>query len=62
MPSREPLPLPKLKMPNMSSIDEIKDLSIEDFKLGSGMSIILQSKQKMAIEIVSHLVAVSKIM
>ena len=31
--SREPLPLPKLKMPNMSSIDEIKDLSIEDFKL-----------------------------
>ena len=31
--SREPLPLPKLKMPNISSIDEIKDLSIEDFKL-----------------------------
>lgn len=31
--SREPLPLPKLKMPNVSSIDEIKDLSIEDFKL-----------------------------
>ena len=31
--SREPLPLPKLKMPNMSSIDEIKDLSIDDFKL-----------------------------
>ena len=31
--SRKPLPLPKLKMPNISSIDEIKDLSIEDFKL-----------------------------
>ena len=31
--SREPLPLPKLNMPNISSIDEIKDLSIEDFKL-----------------------------
>ena len=31
--SREPLPLPKLKMPNISSIDEIKDLSIDDFKL-----------------------------
>ena len=31
--SREPLPLPKLKMPNISSIDEIKDLSIEDFRL-----------------------------
>ena len=31
--SREPLPLPKLKMPKISSIDEIKDLSIEDFKL-----------------------------
>ena len=31
--SREPLPLPKLKMPNIRSIDEIKDLSIEDFKL-----------------------------
>ena len=31
--SRGPLPLPKLKMPNISSIDEIKDLSIEDFKL-----------------------------
>ena len=31
--SREPLPLPKLKIPNISSIDEIKDLSIEDFKL-----------------------------
>ena len=31
--SREPLPLPKLKMPSISSIDEIKDLSIEDFKL-----------------------------
>jgi thymidylate synthase len=31
--SREPLPLPKLKMPNISSIDEIKGLSIEDFKL-----------------------------
>ena len=31
--SREPLPLPKLKMPNISCIDEIKDLSIEDFKL-----------------------------
>ena len=31
--SREPRPLPKLKMPNISSIDEIKDLSIEDFKL-----------------------------
>ena len=31
--SREPLPLPKFKMPNISSIDEIKDLSIEDFKL-----------------------------
>jgi thymidylate synthase len=31
--SREPLPLPKLKMPNISSIDEIKYLSIEDFKL-----------------------------
>jgi thymidylate synthase len=31
--SREPLPLPKLKMPNISSIDEIKDLSIENFKL-----------------------------
>ena len=31
--SREPLPLPKLKMPNISSIDGIKDLSIEDFKL-----------------------------
>ena len=31
--SREPLPLPKLKMPNISSIDEIKDLSIEDFNL-----------------------------
>ena len=31
--SREPLPLPKLNMPSISSIDEIKDLSIEDFKL-----------------------------
>ena len=31
--SREHLPLPKLKMPNISSIDEIKGLSIEDFKL-----------------------------
>jgi len=31
--SRKPLPLPKLEMPNISSIDEIKDLSIEDFKL-----------------------------
>ena len=31
--SREPLPLPKLKMPNISSIDEIKDLSIKDFRL-----------------------------
>ena len=30
--SREPLPLPKLQMPNISSIDEIKDLSIEDFE------------------------------
>ena len=31
--SREHLPLPKLKMPNISSIDEIKELSIEDCKL-----------------------------
>ena len=46
--SREPLPLPKLKMPNISSIDEIKDLSIEDFKL-EGYEYHPPIKAKMAI-------------
>jgi thymidylate synthase len=46
--SREPLPLPKLKMPNISSIDEIKDLSIEDFKL-EGYEHYPPIKAKMAI-------------